>query len=86
MKCDIQIVLKGHEKIGYVPLKDALSTEIEYNPEKDIEFIKANCDFIKANPDRFFIFTPDDIHQPCITDGDVSEIKKAVFKVKILDR
>lgn len=83
---DIQIVLKGHEKIGYAPLKDALSTKVEYNPEKDIEFIKANCDFIKANPDKFFIFTPDDIHQPCITDGDVSEIKKAVFKVKILDR
>ena len=67
-------------------MKDTLSTEIEYNPEKDIEFIKANCDFIKANPGRFFIFTPDDIHQPCITDCDVSEIKKAVFKLKILDR
>ncbi|MGN0006344.1 MAG: YhcH/YjgK/YiaL family protein [Candidatus Gastranaerophilaceae bacterium] len=79
---DIQIVLCGHEKIGYSSVVDG-KTEIEYDANRDIEFLKADCEFLKADSSRFFIFYPQDLHQPCITDGDSSQIKKAVFKVKI---
>lgn len=79
---DIQMVLCGHEKIGYASLTDG-KTEIEYNADRDIEFLKADCEFLKADSSRFFIFYPQDLHQPCITDGKSSQIKKAVFKVKI---
>lgn len=79
---DIQIVLNGHEKIGYAPILQG-KTEIQYDDEKDIEFLKAECEYIKAYSGRFFIFYPQDIHQPCITDETESDVKKAVFKIKI---
>lgn len=79
---DIQIVLKGHEKIGYADFSKG-KTEIEYNSEKDIEFLKADCEYLKAYDGRFFIFFPQDIHYPCITDNEVSKIKKAIFKIKL---
>lgn len=80
---DIQIVLKGYEKIGYAPLKDAILTAIDYDEERDIEFLYANCVYHKATVGKFFIFFPQDIHQPCITDEKESKIKKAVFKIKL---
>lgn len=79
---DIQIVLCGHEKIGYSNLKNA-KTVIEYNDERDIEFYSANSEYFKAEEGRFFIFFPQDVHHPCITDDVKSKIKKAVFKIKI---
>lgn len=79
---DIQIVLSGKEKIGYAPYKRG-KTEIEYNKEKDIEFLSSDCEYLKAYPNRFFIFFPQDIHHPCITDTEKNQIKKAVFKIKL---
>jgi len=79
---DIQIVLKGHEKIGYADFSK-VKTEIEYNSDRDIEFLKADCEYLKAYDGRFFIFFPQDIHHPCITDNEVSKIKKAIFKIKL---
>ena len=81
---DIQIVLDGHEKIGYADYKNG-KTETAYDRERDIEFLKADCEYLKAESGRFFIFEPQDLHQPCITDGQSSKVKKAVFKIKIKD-
>lgn len=79
---DIQIVLKGHEKIGYANIETA-KTVVPYDKERDIEFLSANCEYIKAYEGRFFIFFPQDLHHPCITDDAQSDIKKAVFKIKL---
>lgn len=79
---DIQIVINGHEKIGYANLENA-TTVTPYDANRDIEFLSAECEYIKAFDGRFFIFFPQDLHHPCITDGQQSEIKKAVFKVKL---
>lgn len=79
---DIQIVINGHEKIGYANIQDG-KTETAYNFDKDIEFLNAKCEYLKAYNGRFFIFFPQDIHQPCITDGQKSNVKKAVFKIKL---
>lgn len=79
---DIQIILSGHEKIGYAPFSEG-KTEIGYNEEKDIEFLSADCEYLKAEEGRFFIFYPQDIHQPCISDRGKVHVKKAVFKIKL---
>lgn len=79
---DIQIVINGHEKIGYANLENA-TTVTPYDANRDIEFLRAECEYIKAFDGRFFIFFQQDLHHPCITDGEQSEIKKAVFKVKL---
>lgn len=79
---DIQIVLSGNEKIGYANIKDG-KTVVAYDVNRDIEFLSADCEYIKAYVGRFFIFFPQDLHHPCITDGNQSDIKKAVFKIKL---
>lgn len=79
---DIQIIINGYEKIGYAPFHTG-KTETEYNEERDIEFLYADCEYLKATSGRFFIFYPQDIHQPCISDGEKVHVKKAVFKIKL---
>ncbi len=79
---DIQIILSGHEKIGYANIETA-KTVIEYDSERDIEFLTADCEYVKAFDGRFFVFYPQDLHHPCMTDDVQSEIKKAVFKIKL---
>lgn len=75
---DIQIVLSGTEQIGYGGICDNFDG---YDSARDILFLKAGCDFMKADKTRFFVFYPGEIHQPCMTRNEKSEIKKAVFKI-----
>ena len=79
---DIQTVISGKEFIGYSKAENC-KTEIEYNEEKDIEFLKGECEYFKAEKGRFFIFLPEEVHHPCIMNGKKERIKKAVFKLKI---
>ena len=78
---DIQTVISGKEFIGYSDKK--CLTETEYNEEKDIEFLKGECEYFSAEKGRFFIFLPEEIHHPCIMNGKKEHVKKAVFKIKI---
>lgn len=80
---DIQTVLKGKELIGYCSDKSACQTEIEYNKDKDIEFLSGTCEYFKAGKGIFLLFLPNEVHHPCITDEKREFIKKAVFKIKI---
>lgn len=79
---DVQIILQGYEKIGYSDIKTG-KTLVEYDSEKDVEFLSADCDYINAKKGKFFIFYPQDIHHPCITNKIQSEVKKAVFKIMV---
>ena len=77
---DIQIPLSEAETFGYTQ-RDQLP-EAEYNAEKDITKIPnlAADSYITCQPGMMAIFFPQDGHAPCI--AGVSEIKKAIFKVK----
>ena len=81
---DIQYVISGKELIGISPL--AMQKEIlePYDAARDIEFmtVTRGVDF-KAQPDRFFIFFPEDVHRPGLRDGDSTKVKKVVVKVKL---
>lgn len=83
---DIQLILKGEEKLGFGDIENYLATE-QYNDEKDIVFleekIKNNSNFAKANEGDFLIFMPSDAHMPCISIDKPAYVKKAVIKVKI---
>ncbi|MBS4759626.1 MAG: YhcH/YjgK/YiaL family protein [Clostridium sp.] len=83
---DIQLILKGEEKLGFGNIENYLAIE-QYNDEKDIVFLeerdKNNCNFAKANEGDFLIFMPSDAHKPCICIDKPSNVKKAVIKVKI---
>lgn len=81
---DIQYVASGKELMGLAPLslqKDVLEP---YNEAKDIMFVTVTRDvFYRATPDRFFIFFPDDLHRPGLKDGESTQVRKVVVKVKV---
>lgn len=77
---DIQIILEGHEQIGWMPQKD-LRNVTSYDVEKDIAFGEGETRKIEAVPGQFFIFYPEDAHQPGIGNG--NSVKKAVFKIRM---
>ncbi len=81
---DIQYVITGKEQIGVAPMSMKKEVLEPYDATKDIMFLSVNqFNNIKADPDRFFIFFPDDIHRPGLKDGENSQVRKVVVKVKI---
>lgn len=80
---DIQYVIEGEEIIG-LTTHDKVTVTEPYIEEKDIEFYSSEAgDYIKATPENFFLFFPDDVHRPSITTGDSVLIKKLVVKILI---
>ena len=79
---DIQIPLSCEETFGYTPLCDLPS--FDYNAEKDITKYGDTMaqTYVTCKPGQMAIFFPQDGHAPCIAES--AEIKKAIFKVKVL--
>ena len=81
---DIQYVITGKELIGVAPVSDRKDMLEAYNEANDIMFMTVNTiTNLKASPDRFFIFFPDDIHRPGLKDRENSLVRKVVVKVKV---
>jgi YhcH/YjgK/YiaL family protein len=79
---DIQYVISGKELIGIAHASDIKEILEPYDFNKDIVFMTVNLiNNSPANPDRFFIFFPDDIHRPGLKDGENSIVRKIVVKV-----
>jgi len=80
---DIQYVISGVEQMSVAPLSELDSITVPYDPAKEVEFmtVKESRHF-KANPERFFIFFPSDIHRPGLKVGENAMVKKIVVKVK----
>jgi biofilm protein TabA len=78
---DIQVCIRGVEKMGWKPRETCHTEKGPYNEEKDVIFyIDAPDMFFELRGGQFTIFFPNDVHAPMIGDG---EIKKMVIKVKI---
>ncbi len=79
---DIQYIIMGKEKMGYSNSIKMIVTE-EYNPEKDIMFLKGNGNFLIAEEGYFALFFPSDVHMPGIAVHLSIPVKKIVMKVKV---
>ena len=80
---DIQYVIEGEEIMGLTTL-DKVAVKELYSEEKDIAFYDFEGGrFLKATPENFFLFFPEDVHRPSITTGDSILIKKIVVKVMV---
>ena len=78
---DIQVCIKGEEKIGWKPRTECFHQKEPYNAHKDVSFYDDVPDmYFKLRSDQFAIFFPEDVHAPMIGNG---LIKKMVVKVKI---
>jgi YhcH/YjgK/YiaL family protein len=78
---DVQYVISGEEKMGYVPLHGQQILE-PYKEENDIIFFTGEKSFTKVSTGMFAIFFPEDVHMPGIRSGDSSLVKKLVIKVR----
>lgn len=79
---DVQFVLKGKEKIGYVPFTSQKVFK-EYDSENDYMLFDEACNFFEFSEGMFAIFFPEDLHKPGINVNEAEEVKKIVIKVKI---
>lgn len=77
---DIQIVLKGKEKLGYCDFESSKS--LTFDDEKDFGKLEGVQDFIKLEYPKFAILFPFEGHTPQLNFFDSSEyVKKMVIKV-----
>lgn len=81
---DIQYMIKGVEKVGVTHYSNC-STTIEYDNEKDIEFLKSNVSdsYQRLEDGDFLVFYPQDAHQPSLNPDKKLHVKKVIVKVKI---
>ncbi|HOI48284.1 MAG TPA: YhcH/YjgK/YiaL family protein [Prolixibacteraceae bacterium] len=80
---DIQVVLEGEELMGLTGLEQAEVT-VPYNPEKDVEFFTSdNLVYHQATPASYFVFFPEDVHQPTVKIAESVPVKKLVVKLGI---
>ncbi len=80
---DIQYVIEGEEIMGLATL-DKVTVKEPYNEEKDIAFYDFDGgDYLKATPENFFLFFPEDVHRPSIATSDSIQIRKIVVKILI---
>ncbi|MCD8377234.1 MAG: YhcH/YjgK/YiaL family protein [Candidatus Gastranaerophilales bacterium] len=81
---DIQYIISGSEYIAVTDL-NTCSTVIEYDENRDIEFLKGGGEFIKLSQGEFMILYPQDAHKPSISlnINSPAQVRKAVIKVAI---
>lgn len=78
---DLQYIIRGKELIGVAELDNVNLIE-SYDDEKDIAFYeKAKGNYRLADNSVFFVFFPDDAHQPCVKADQAQPVKKIVFKI-----
>lgn len=81
---DIQYVFKGSELIGLAGIKQKTNTLVSYDAAKDIEFMTVSEGInLKASPNTFFIFFPEDAHRPGLKDGESPTVGKVVVKLVV---
>lgn len=78
---DLQYIIKGEELIGVEKLAEVNLLE-SYDRKRDIAFYeKAEGNYRLADHRVFFIFFPNDAHQPCVKVDQSGPVKKIVFKI-----
>lgn len=83
---DIQFLLEGREKIGYIRHNSDLVVVSDLLEEKDNCFYDGNIDgevFLDLKPGDFAVFFPEDVHRPQCISGDNKVIRKAVIKIRV---
>jgi biofilm protein TabA len=80
---DVQVVLRGEERMGWAPLSAAWRPRGAYDARRDLLFHEGGegLSWLHAIPGRWFLFAPGDLHQPCIEVAGPAPVRKLVGKV-----
>ena len=81
---DIQLLVRGVERIGVVQLpSEALTITEPYVVERDIGFYSGLGDLITLHAGTFTLFFPHDAHQPGVAFDSPLAVRKVVMKVEL---
>jgi len=82
---DVQIVLEGEEKIGYLDYKSDFTVTEDNMASKDVAFYNVTGEnFITLKAGDFAILFPWEVHRPNCQSGDKPcQMKKVILKVKM---
>ena len=84
---DVQYVVQGAERMGYVPLSERMTIKQDYDPQRDIVFYDVQGDLFTVPERSFVVFAPQDVHAPGLTvdsPGSGGKVLKVVVKVASL--
>lgn len=79
---DLQVVLRGTERMGWSPLGRMSATE-PYDAERDVAFFDGDGEFFTLRPGMFAVFFPHDAHMPQVATAACAAVRKLVLKVAV---
>jgi YhcH/YjgK/YiaL family protein len=82
---DVQYMVSGCERMGYAVI-DGMDVEEAYDAETDVGFFTGEGAVLRVPAGVFTVFMPQDVHMPCIADGELGvpgAVRKVVVKVRV---
>ena len=80
--CDVQFLVRGQECIGVANIGE-MRVEQPYDSERDVAFFAGEGDIITLRAGSFAIFSPEDVHRPCMVSGPSEPVRKIVVKAAV---
>lgn len=81
---DVQIVVSGIELIHFAPITDEFQVEQEYDPQKDIMFMKGEVkDTVLLRAGDACIIGPELAHMPGMAVNGSTHVQKIVLKIPV---
>lgn len=80
---DVQFMVRGSERFGYLPREAAPPIKTPYNDAKDVVFYEPGDETLRLRAGHFAIFFPEDVHAPSLADGEPDDVLKVVMKVAV---
>jgi YhcH/YjgK/YiaL family protein len=81
---DVQFIVEGVERMGYVPLGQGMAIKQDYDPQRDIVFYDTLGDLFTVPEGGFVVFASQDVHAPGLAVDGVGadgKVLKVVVKV-----
>ncbi len=80
---DVQLVVSGQEYLGWAPLTSDIHIATAYNESRDVQYYEPmeNTQWLIGTAGQFYLFGPDDIHQPGVIYQSGSHVRKLVVKI-----
>ena len=77
---DVQMTLKGSERIGYAPVSRLVPSGI-YSSDEAIQYFRGEGLMLDCTHGMFAVFFPGDAHQPCTAAAENGTARKIVVKI-----
>lgn len=79
---DLQYTIRGSEKMGLI--REGAEIAIPYNEKRDVAFyhLPDKMRYYPTSPEYFFLFFPNDLHQPSVRRGSPVQSRKIVIKIE----